>query len=59
MSVVDFCANFFWVVGVAGVIFLSVLAFQVGVDNDYLLRDKSMKVGLIVHLLLAVCVHSL
>ena len=56
MGTSDFCANFCWVVGLAGVIFLSMLALQVQYDNDYLLPHKEMKSSLTFHLLIAALV---
>ena len=57
MGTADFCANFCWIVGLAGVIFLSMLAIQVQYDNDYLLPHKEMKSSLTFHLLVAALVQ--
>ena len=59
MGTLSFCVNFCWAVGIAGVFFLSVLAIQVGRDNDYLLRSAEYKSSLILHLCLAVLVQKL
>jgi hypothetical protein len=53
MGTADFCANFCWIVGLAGVIFLGMMAVQVQYENDYLLPNKEMKTTLTVHLFIA------
>ena len=56
VTVGEFCSNFFWVLGIVGIVFLSMLAIQVQLDNPYLLRYPDMKGSLTTHLILAALV---
>lgn len=57
MGGLDFCANFCWCVGVAGIGFLGMLAIQVLCDNEFLIRGNAdRKTSLFVHLVLAMIV---
>ncbi len=56
MGAMDFFANCYWVVALAGAIFLTVLAIQVQLGNDYLIAHDDMKGSLTVHLFLAALV---
>lgn len=53
MGAIDFCANFYWVVALAGAIFLAVLAIQAQMGNEYLVAHEDMKDTLTIHLILA------